>query len=512
MELPGRLIHCPDTDLQRKSMSTVPYRTRTDLARIACDAMRERGLESEFSEAAIRQLATIAAAGSDDGPGIRDCTALPWCSIDNDDSLDLDQLTACEVLDTGLSRIYVAIADVDMLVKKGSAIDEHARINTTSVYTSARIFPMLPERLCTDLTSLNPDQERLAIVVDMVIAADATVAQSTVYRARVRNKAKLAYDAVSDWIDGRGDLPQAAQAVPGMDVQIRTQDAVAQRLRARRHAQGALEFETFQPRAVFEGERVVDIRQQVQNRARQLIEELMIAVNTCTAHFLAHNGGASLRRVVRSPERWLQIVAEAKKYGESLPPAPDSAALEAFLARRHKADPLRFPDLSLVIVKLMGSGEYVVELAGGAPVGHFGLAERDYTHSTAPNRRYPDLITLRMLKGLLCGGRLPYSVDELAALANHCTRQEDAAKKVERRVRKSEAALLLESRIGQHFDAIVTGRTESASWVRIFTPPAEGRLVSGQDALDVGQLIRVQLVSTNVERGYIDFAASDGNA
>jgi exoribonuclease-2 len=492
-------------------MNTAPYKTRNDLARIACDAMRERGLEFEFSASVIRQVAGLDGAAHETDSRVVDRTSLLWCSIDNDDSLDLDQLTACEVLDAGRVRIFVAVADVDALVKKGSAIDEHARINTTSVYTSARVFPMLPERLCTDLTSLNADQERLALVTEMVIAEDATIEHSTVYRARVRNKAKLAYDAVSAWIDGIGPLPEAAGSVAGMDAQIRVQDAVAQRLRARRHTQGALEFETFQPRAVFDGERVVDIHQQVQNRARQLIEELMIAVNTCTAHFLASHGGASLRRVVRSPERWLQIVAEAKKYGETLPAQPDSAALEAFLAKRRLADPLRFPDLSLVIVKLMGSGEYVVEQAQGAPVGHFGLAVRDYTHSTAPNRRYPDLITLRMIKGLLAGGAAPYSIAELGELSLHCTRQEDAAKKVERRVRKSEAALVLESRIGQHFDAIVTGRTDSGTWVRIFTPPAEGRLVSMESALSVGQLIRVQLVETNVQRGYIDFVQASAN-
>jgi exoribonuclease-2 len=457
----------------------------------------------------MRQLATITQAGSEDGPAVRNLTALLWCSIDNDDSLDLDQLTACEVLDAGRTRIFVAIADVDALVRKGTAIDEHARTNTTSVYTSARIFSMLPVRLSTDLTSLNADQDRLAIVVEMVVGADASIVLSTVSRATVRNKAKLAYDALAAWIQGEAALPAAAAAVPGMDAQVRAQDAVAQRLRARRHAQGSLEFESFQPRAVFEGERVVDICQQVHNRARQLIEELMIAANTCTAHFLASRGGASLRRVVRSPERWMQIVAEARKYGETLPPRPDALALETFLAKRQKADPLRFPDLSLVIVKLMGSGEYVVEQPGRAPVGHFGLAVRDYTHSTAPNRRYPDLITQRMLKGLLTGGPAPYSTAELGALSVHCTRQEDAAKKVERQVRKSEAALLLESRIGQRFDAIVTGLTDSGTWVRIFTPPAEGRLVSGPDGLAVGQQVRVQLVETNVQRGFIDFVLSD---
>ena len=489
-------------------MAHPSYKTRTDLALLAAEDMRARGLEAEFSNAVVRELKALSDVGGaniNTDPSLRDCTALPWCSIDNDDSLDLDQLTACEVLDAGRVRIYVAIADVDALVKKGTAIDEHARTNTTSVYTSARIFPMLPERLSTDLTSLNPDQQRLAVVVEMLVEADATIAQSSVYRARVYNHVKLAYDSIAAWIDGTGSLTEAASAVPGMDAQIRTQDAVAQRLRARRHAQGSLEFETFQPRAVFDGERVVGISEQVHNRARQLIEELMIAANTCTAHFLAIHGGSSLRRVVRSPERWLQIVAEAKKYGEVLPQLPDAMALEAFLAKRRAADPLRFPDLSLVIVKLMGSGEYVVEQAGATAVGHFGLAVRDYTHSTAPNRRYPDLITQRMLKALLAGKSAPYSTEELGALSVHCTRQEDAAKKVERQVRKSEAALLLEPRIGQRFDGIVTGLTDTGTWVRIFTPPAEGRLISGAAALSLGQLVRVQLVEANVQRGFIDF-------
>ena len=406
-------------------------------------------------------------------------------------------------------KIFVAVADVDALVAKGSAIDTHAWTNTTSVYTSARVFAMLPERLSTDLTSLNPDQDRLAIVTEMVVAPDGSITQATLYRAKVRNHAKLAYDALSAWIDGEGPLPDAARAVAGLDAQLRTQDEVAQQLRVRRHAQGSLELETFQPRAVFDGERVVEIRQQVQNRARQLIEEFMIATNECSARFLAAAGGASLRRVVRSPERWLRIVEVARKYGESLPKTPDSVALAAFLAKRHRADPLRFPDLSLVIVKLMGRGEYVVERPGGPPIGHFGLAVRDYTHSTAPNRRFPDLITLRMVKAVLAGRPPPYSVAELQALADHCTAQEDAAQKVERRMRKSEAALLLESHVGQQYDAIVTGSSATDMWVRIFAPPAEGRLESGPRGLEVGQQVRVKLVSTNVERGYIDFVLVD---
>ncbi|MCU0768107.1 MAG: RNB domain-containing ribonuclease [Burkholderiaceae bacterium] len=490
-------------------MAQTKHPQRSDLVRIAIEAMTERGLEPQYPAAALAQLAGISGPGRDDDPRIRDLTALPWCSIDNDDSLDLDQLTVCEPLPQGAVKVLVAVADVDALVTKGSPIDTHAWTNTTSVYTSARVFAMLPERLSTDLTSLNPGQDRLAVVTEMVVAADGSIGAATLYRATVRNQAKLAYDAVSTWIDGTGPLPDAARAVAAIEAQLRTQDEVAQRLRARRHAQGSLELETFEPRAVFDGERVVDIRLQVQNRGRQLIEEFMIAANECSARFLASAGGASLRRVVRSPERWLRIVDLARKYGASLPNTPDSLALAAFLAQRHRADPLRFPDLSLVVVKLMGSGEYVVERPGAAPIGHFGLAVRDYTHSTAPNRRFPDLITQRMVKAVLTGRQPPYSAAELAALADHCTQQEDAAQKVERRMRKSDAALLLESHVGQQYDAIVTGRSETDVWVRIFAPPAEGRLEAGPRGLEVGQQVRAKLVSTNVERGFIDFVLVD---
>jgi exoribonuclease-2 len=482
---------------------------RSDLVRIATHVMAERGLEPEFSRRVEQQLAAITGPGRDDGPNVHDLTHLLWCSIDNDDSLDLDQLTVCEPLPSGAIRLWVAIADVDALVKKDTPIDAHALLNTTSVYTSARIFPMLPDRLCTDLTSLNPAQDRLALVTEIVFNADASLAGSTVYRAQVHNRAKLAYDAVSAWIDGEADLPDAAAAVPGMEAQLRAQDALAQQLRARRHALGSLDLETFQPRALFNGEQVVDIRQQVQNRARQLIEEVMIATNGCTARYLAAQGGASLRRVVRSPERWLRIVGVAKDYGETLPDEPDSKALEAFLAKQHRLDPLRFPDLSLVIVKLMGRGEYVVETPGGAPIGHFGLAVRDYTHSTAPNRRFPDLITLRLLKAALADEPQPYSNAELGELAQHCTRQEDAAQKVERQLRKSEAALLLESRVGERFDALVTGAGPEGTWVRILTPPAEGKLVGGHSGLRVGDALKVKLVSTHVEHGFIDFVRID---
>ena len=478
---------------------------RADLVQIAIAAMRERGLEPEFSPRVLKQLEGIKTPAQPQGTAIQDLTALLWCSIDNDDSLDLDQLTASETLADGSVKLRVAIADVDALVDQATPIDQHAQLNTTSVYTSARIFAMLPERLSTNLTSLNAQQDRLAVVTEMVFSPEGVLGDSDVYQAMVRNQAKLAYDSVSAWIDGKGELPAAAAAVPGMAEQLRTQDALAQQMRALRREQGSLEFETFQPHAIFEGEKVVQIAQQEQNRARQLIEEFMIATNGCTARFLAKRRAPSLRRVVRSPERWLRIVALARQYGVDLPPQPDSGALEDFLAKRRKADPLRFPDLSLVVVKLMGSGEYVVETPGAAPIGHFGLAVRDYTHSTAPNRRFPDLITQRILKALLNGQPAPYSGGELAGLALHCTTQENAAQKVERQMRKSDAALLLESHIGETFDGIVTGSTPDGVWVRIFTPPAEGKVVQGAAELEVGQRIGVKLLSTTVERGFIDF-------
>jgi exoribonuclease-2 len=401
-------------------------------------------------------------------------------------------------------RLLVAIADVDALVKKGSAIDDHAHTNTATVYTSARNFPMLPERLSNDLSSLNEQVDRLAVVTDMVFSDAGLLEQFTVYRAQVHNQAKLAYDAVALWINGNGPLPLAAQRVAGMAEKLHQQDTLAQKMRRLRHAKGSLEFETFQPHALFEGEEVVAIAQQEQNRARQLIEEFMIATNSCNARFLARSGTGSLRRVVRSPERWLRIVDVARQYGETLPTAPDSAALEAFLANRHRADPLRFADLSLVIIKLMGSGEYVVEAPGDAAIGHFGLAVHDYTHSTAPNRRYPDLVTSRLLKAAIAGQKPPYSLPELAALALHCTRQEDAARKVERRMRKSDAALLLESRIGEEFKALVTGQALDGTWVRLLSPPVEGKLLESSN-LAIGSQVKVRLVSTNVEHGFIDF-------
>ena len=483
---------------------------RADLARIAAKDMVDRGLTAEFSTSALNQLATFEKPSQEFAADIRDTnirnlSSLLWCSIDNEESRDLDQLTVCERLPNGAVKVMVAIADVDTLVKKGSAIDDCAQQNTTSVYTAARIFPMLPERLSTDLTSLNAHVDRLAMVTELVFDAEAKISSSTIYRAKVRNQSKLAYDDVAAWLEGKGDMPTGVRAVAGMDMQIRTQDAVSQKLRKRRFEQGALEFVTIQSRTVFSGDQVVDVEQQQPNRARQLIEELMLATNGVTARFLAAKGYSALCRVVRSPERWLKIVEVAKDLGEVLPVEPDSKALEVFLRKRREADPLRFPDLSLVVVKLMGAGEYALQLAGAATVGHFGLAVREYSHSTAPNRRFADLITQRILKAAIVGAPAPYSDAELEALAKHCNEQGSDANKVERQVRKSEAALVLQARIGEVFDGIVTSASSKDVWVRVFHPPVDGRL-SGPGAVPrIGQKVKARLTLADVERGFIDF-------
>jgi len=479
---------------------------RIDLGNLARQVMIERGFEPDFPADAIRQVAALSGPAADGA--VRDLRALAWASIDNDDSRDLDQLTVAEELPGGAVRVLVAIAEVDSTVGKGSPVDRHARRNTTSVYTAARIFPMLPEKLSTDLTSLAAHEERLAVIIEFVVNDGGSIGSSDVYRARVRNQAKLAYGGVGAWLAGEGPMPPAMAAAQGVDVQIRLQDRVAQTLAQRRHEHGALDLEVLEPRAVMSDGEVVDLRQQQRNRATQLIEDFMIAANGVTARYLQAKGFPTLRRVVRSPERWDKLRSFAAGFGDALPGTPDAKALADFLVRRRTADRLRFPDLSLSVVKLLGRGEYVVQLPGGPAAGHFGLAVSDYVHSTAPNRRFPDLVTQRLVKAALNGGRSPYDDDELAALATHCTEKEDAANRVERQVRKSAAALLLRSRIGEPFDAIVTGASEKGTWVRVLQPPVEGKLVHGHDGLDVGDRVGVRLVSVNVERGFIDFDRS----
>ncbi len=466
--------------------------------------MIDRGLEPDFPPAVEKQLDRIdePAARTDD---LRDLRNLLWCSIDNDDSRDLDQLTVAEDLGGGKTRILIAVADVDALVTKGTAIDDHARRNTTSVYTAAQILPMLPEKLSTNLTSLNEHEERVAMVMDIEVGSDGSVVTGTVYRALVYNQAQLAYNAVGMWLQGEAEVPEKVAAVKGLAENLKLQDKIADAMRELRHEHGALDLETIEAHAVFSDGHVVDLKAEARNNAKNLIEDFMIAANGVTARFLESKKFASIRRVVRSPERWDRIEAIARDLGDHLPADPDAQALEQFLVRRRKADPLRFPDLSLAIVKAMGAGEYVLERPGATPIGHFGLAVRDYTHSTAPNRRYPDLITHRLLKAALAGKASPYTDDELASLADHCTQAEDAANKVERQVRKSAAACVLAPRKGERFDAIVTGAGVKGTWVRIFHPPVEGKLVHGAEGLDIGQRVRVKLIDTNVEAGFIDF-------
>src|SRR5450756_2298112 len=478
---------------------------RSILQRIAHRMMLEGGLVPDFPIQALAKLDGAHGPARRTEESTRDLRNLLWCSIDNDDSRDLDQLTVAEAMPDGTAKVLVAIADVDAVVKKRSALDDHARQNTTTVYTVAETFAMLPEKLSTDITSLNYASDRLAIVIEMVLAGDGSLESSDLYRATVRNRAKLAYNSVAGWLEGNAPMPQGIGAVISLDENLRLQDRVAQKLKALRHLNGALDLETIEARPVFDGDELKDLEAEIRNRAKDIIEDFMIAANGVTARYLASKKFPSVRRVVRIPKRWDRIIELAAERGSTLPKQPDAKALDQFLVSAKAADPLRFPDLSLSVIKLMGAGEYLVELPGGSVAGHFGLAVKDYTHSTAPNRRYPDLITQRLLKAAVGGRSLPYENDELEALAKHCTEAEDAAKKVERQVTKSAAAMLLESRIGEQFDAFVTGASDKGTWVRLLHPPIEGRLESGFEGMDVGHRLRVQLVRTNVERGFIDF-------
>jgi VacB/RNase II family 3'-5' exoribonuclease len=492
-------------------MNTNKKYHRSILQSIARRAMLERGLLPDFSAEALAELAKlqiprVETDGSAEAlPGMRDMRNLLWSSIDNDDSRDLDQLTVAEEISPDKVKILVAIADVDSSVKNGSAIDEHARHNTTSVYTAAEIFPMLPERVSTDVTSLNFNEDRLSIVVEMTVGTDGSLQEAHIYRAWVCNHAKLAYNSVAAWLENKGAIPAAITAVEGLAENLRLQDRVAQSMKNLRHIQGTLSLETIESKPVFDGDQIRALEIEEKNRAKEIVEDFMIAANGVTARFLSASKFPSIRRVVRIPKRWDRIVEIAAEHKFSLPEEPDSKALEEFLVSEKAAHPIRFPDLSLAVIKLLGSGEYVVEPPEGEAPGHFGLAVKDYGHSTAPNRRYPDLLTQRLLKAAMEGKPAPYNKEVLDVLAAHCTEAEDAATKVERQVEKSAAALLLESRIGERFDSIVTGASEKGTWVRLLNIPVEGKLVNGFEGLDVGQQVRVQLIDTNVEQGYIDF-------
>lgn len=483
-----------------------PLSHRSRLRSIAARVMRERGLEPVFSRAALEQADRIVPPEAGIGTSLTDLRRLPWISIDNDDSLDLDQLTVADALPDGGIRVRVAIADVATSVPMRSPLDHHAERNTTSIYTPAQKFPMFPDRLSTDITSLNPDADRIAIIVEFVVSEHGRISGGDMYRALVRNKAKLAYKAVGSWLEGRAASPERAQA-PDILEQLRLQDHAAESLRKERARSGALELETIEVEHYFHGDELRELRRQERGRGTSLIENLMIASNGVTVRFLEERGLPVIRRVVRTPEHWGRIREIAASIGASLPEAPSAAALAELLERRRAENLETFPEFSLTIIKLLGRGEYVVDDAGSGPTGHFALAVRSYTHSTAPNRRLPDLVVQRLVLSALTEERPPYEIEELRALAQHCTDREDAANRVERHVRKSAAAIIVERRIGERFDALVTGTSEKGVWVRVVDPIIEGRLVVAPAGTRVGDRQLVRLVAVDVERGYIDFEA-----
>ena len=478
-----------------------------DLQTIAKQAMVANGFEPDFPPEVRQQVADVKAhppqTGS--GPDIRDLRHLLWSSIDNDTSKDLDQIEVAEQLPNGQMKVLIGIADVDSFVSKGSPIDAHAAKEATTVYTGACNFHMLPEELSTDATSLLERDNELCIVIEFVVGSDGQIVSGDLCRALVHNQAQLTYNGVGPWLEGNGPAPAKVAASAELQAQLKLQDQIAQTLKGARFRHGALNIENTEAHPVMLNEQVIEIEKQEKNRATELIEDFMIAANETVARTLEQKNIASIRRIVKTPERWDRIVELAAKQGEKLPAQADSKALNDFLTRRHAADPDHFPDLSLAVVKLMGPGEYALQRPGDPEQGHFGLAVQNYTHSTAPNRRFADLLTQRLIKNMLAGRPSPYSEDELDAIARNCTQKEDAARKVERQVSKVIAALAMSRRIGEVFDAIVTGVTPHGTFVRVIKPHVEGLVVRGQQGLDVGDKIRAKLVSADVHRGYIDF-------
>ncbi|MGC1463988.1 MAG: RNB domain-containing ribonuclease [Terracidiphilus sp.] len=483
-----------------------PY--QFNLVAAAHATMIEHGFQPDFPAGANAELSAIEAHPElPAAPGAQDLRSLLWSSIDNDTSKDLDQIEWAEQLPDGRIRVLVGVADVDARVSKGTLIDSHAKSETTSVYTGVVVFPMLPTELSEGITSLNENEDRVAIVVEYSVDATGAVADGKAYRALVRNRAQLAYPSVGAWLEGTGPAPAKVAANADLAAQLKLQDAAAQRMVDGRFQHGALDLETIETRPVMLDDQVVQIKSLEKNRATSLIEEFMVAANGVVARAFEQGGIASIRRIVRTPKRWDRIVEVAAGLRTTLPAEPDSKALNDFLLAQKKKDPDHFPDLSLTVVKLMGPGEYVLVKPNEVSPGHFGLAVQDYTHSTAPNRRFPDVIGQRILKAYIAKGAQPYSIDELSAMAARCTLMEDNARKVERDMQKRIAAVVLHPRIGQSFQAIVTGVNNYGTFVRTLDPHVDGMLVQGGKGLDVGDKVTVKLISTNPEKGFIDFAA-----
>jgi VacB/RNase II family 3'-5' exoribonuclease len=479
--------------------------SRLDLQAMAKQIMMSHGFEPEFPSGVPAQLAAIKARPPEIRPlaDIRDLRALLWSSIDNDTSRDLDQIEVAERLPSGDIKVQVGIADVDAFVAEDSAIDEHAAMETTTVYTGVRIFSMLPEELSTGASSLLEGADKLAVVTEFVVGADGSIESSDVYRAVVRNQAQLTYNAVGSWLAAVGAAPPKVSSSQPLQEQLKLQHEAAQALKKKRFEHGALNLETLEVQPVVLNQQVVDVQKQERNPATDLIEDFMIAANGVVARMLEKV--SSIRRIVKTPKRWDRIVQLAATHGVTLPVQADSKALNDFLVKQHMADPDHFADLSLAVIKLIGAGEYVLERPGDPTTGHFGLAVQDYTHSTAPNRRFADLVTERLVKALLAGKANPYSDDELSVIASNCTQKGDAARKVEREMSKHLAAIAMSHRIGETFDAIVTGVTPNGTFVRALKPLVEGLLAQGQQGLDVGDRLRVKLIRTDTQRGYIDF-------
>jgi VacB/RNase II family 3'-5' exoribonuclease len=491
-----------------------PPSRHVDLQAAAEHVMLEKGFQPDLPPGVGEQLSDIdrSPPSMSAAAGVLDLRSLPWSSIDNDTSRDLDQLEVSESLADGAIKVMVAIADVAAFVGKGSPVDQFAARQTTTVYTGMRTFPMLPEQLSTAATSLLEGADKLAIVIEFAVSTSGHVQSSTVYPAVVRNTAQLTYGAVGAWLEGRAAAPAKVAASPALQAQLRLQDTAAQALRQERHRHGALNLETIEARPVVVDDRIVNLEVQEKNRATELIEDFMIASNELVARLLEERKVSSIRRVVKSPKRWDRIVALASTRGGALPAQPDSKALNDFLVESSRTDPDHFADLSLSVIKLMGPGEYVLERPGDPEQGHFGLAVEDYTHSTAPNRRFADLVTQRLLKAVLANQPPPYTDDELAAVAANCTTRADAARKVEREMSKRIAAVAMSGRIGEHFTAIVTGVTPRGTFVRILNPHVEGLLSRGAQGADVGDKLNVALVRTDVDHGFIDFARENGDS
>ena len=481
-----------------------------DLVAAAHTEMIEQGFQPDFPAGTDTELAAIKAHPElPSAPGAQDLRSLLWSSIDNDTSKDLDQIEWAEQLPDGRIRVLIGVSDVDVRVPRSSLLDKHAQSETTSVYTGVKVFPMLPADLSEGITSLNENEDRVALVIEYAVDSSGAVSDGKAYRGLVRNRAQLAYNGVGAWLEGRGPAPAKVAANADLAAQLKLQDKAAQSMLGSRFQHGALDLETIETHPVMQADQAVDITKLEKNRATSLIEEFMVAANGVIARTFEDARVASIRRIVRTPKRWDRIVEVANGLGTKLPEQPDSKALNDFLLAEKQKDPDHFPDLSLTIIKLMGPGEYVLVKPGETSPGHFGLAVQDYTHSTAPNRRFPDVVTQRLLKAWIAKASQPYSEGDLNAIAQRCTQMEDAARKVERSMEKRIAAVVLHPRIGQTFNAIVTGVTPHGTFVRAIDPHVEGMLVNAGkpgSKLDVGDKLTVKLVNTDPQHGYIDFA------